>query len=108
MKILAKGWNRSGQTHEHELTRFDDDEFFTLSNPHHGHFVDPAYMHMQGQIKGLSLHGDYLMEIQPTPEELKILISRHIASEPLAALKLLAEMQMIATKKMLEQKNSRR
>jgi hypothetical protein len=94
--------HHTGQTHEHELTRFDDDEFFTLSNPHHGRFVEPAYMHMQGQIKGLSLHGDYLMEIQPTPEELKILISRHIASEPLAALKLLAEMLMVSINKKLE------
>lgn len=91
MKMKFRGWKREVKPHPHNISKVVENakDYSAVSGPISWH----GPMAARGQIKNVSLTGNFLVEIEFVPEELRNWLSEYVKSEPEAALRLLSEMQ---------------
>lgn len=91
MRMRFRGWKREVKPHLHNIGQVieKEDNYAAASGPISWH----GPMAARGQIKNVSLTGNFLVEIDFVPEELRNWLSEYVKSEPEAALRLLSEMQ---------------
>lgn len=96
MKITFRGWKREVHKHIHEVIPVKSiNNTYTPSKPNTPIEWESATKAIC-QIKKLSLSGDFLVEIEFMPDELKNWLKQYVAHEPETAARILAEMQVEA------------
>lgn len=94
MKLIFEGWDKvKVGPHEHVVTPLSlvDGKLAPDKTP--GPITWTGPLEASGRVTGLGLSGNFLVEFNFEPEELKNWLKEYVKAEPEAALRLLAEMQ---------------
>lgn len=112
MKLILTGWSRGYNTYPHEISPIElkDNLYLRSGVPGDPIIWDPEDpMHAKCCIHNTTLSGDFAMDVyfQERDLNLKGWLEQFIKKDPEAAVLLLAEMQVIAAKSLLEQRPRR-
>lgn len=114
MKLIFKGLRREVYPHEHSVkpAPMDMGEFLrrkmqskTQNHPEELLTWDsPTFA--RGEIHDVKLSGDFFVEFEFQETELKNWLEKYVASDPKAAIKLLAELQLKAANSLRSEDNT--
>lgn len=105
MKLKFLGWSRAVYSHTHGVKPI-------LGGPSKRYPLGEAgaplkwdnALSARGKVEGLGLTGDFQVELQFDPQELRNWLIQYVAEQPEEALRLLAEMQAEATIRLVGKK----
>ena len=105
MELLFTGWKRIVHYHQRSVTPADS--LARVLDRKSLNWNWPDRMTAYGKIEGLSLSGDYLVEFKTNKDELRSLLTSFFETDPVAAQKLISEVQLNAIKSLKKKKVSK-
>ncbi|WBX95220.1 hypothetical protein [Pseudoxanthomonas mexicana] len=111
MKITFRGWARESFVHNHEVSPAIPAAGYSY-RPEVGQPGAPLQWESaskaRGRVNRLGLNGDFLIELELNPEELRSWLSAYVEERPADALKLLSEFKAEALIRLLQKSTTTR